>query len=295
MLYLVIKTGNPQNTFVFWGFFFGDSMKKYLFIFFLLFVSNVCGQDLKVVSLAPSITDEIIDLNCKDSLVGVTKFDLKKINASCVGDLQNIDLEKIATLKPDIVFVKKDCIYPERLKLIKKMRINVVVVPQDSNFEDICKNFILIGKILGKEDKAQEIIRLLRKCLNKDKAQCGSKIKAVFVVGARPIVAVGGKSYINEIMSLCCFENVYREIKKPYVVVSKESLIEKKPKVVFCAFTAGYCEYSKNNFFDFLVSSGIVGKENIITLDEDLFCRPTPYKYVESVLILKGIYEKFSK
>jgi iron complex transport system substrate-binding protein len=66
----------------------------------------------RIISLVPSITQTICDLGCADKLVGRTKFCIEPETAleqvPIVGGTKKVDVEKILSLRPDIVLCNKE-------------------------------------------------------------------------------------------------------------------------------------------------------------------------------------------
>ena len=66
----------------------------------------------RIISLVPSQTELLVDLGLEASIVGITKFcvhpeHLKKTK-TVVGGTKQINIEKIKTLKPDIILCNKE-------------------------------------------------------------------------------------------------------------------------------------------------------------------------------------------
>lgn len=132
-----------------------------LFIIFLLsFSPQVYSlKNLRVISLGPYITEDIFLLGAGDKLVGDTIYCVipeaaKKVEK--IGDIININIEKIAALKPDYVF-STGLTYPVNIEKMKKLGINVVQFKDPQDFNEICDQFIRLGDILGEGEKAREI------------------------------------------------------------------------------------------------------------------------------------------
>ncbi len=105
----------------------------------------------KVVSLAPSLTEMIYELGLGEKLVGNTIYcdypeEAKKVTK--VGDLLNVDAEKVLMLKPDLVFVTIEGNTQESYKKLKDLGINVFV-SNPRNFEGIKKTFRDLANIFN--------------------------------------------------------------------------------------------------------------------------------------------------
>ena len=70
----------------------------------------------RIISLAPSLTENVYLLGCADKLVGVTtycEFPAEAKSKEKVGNLLEPNIEKIITLKPDLVLATKEGNKPE--------------------------------------------------------------------------------------------------------------------------------------------------------------------------------------
>ncbi|KUK15166.1 MAG: Periplasmic binding protein [Petrotoga mobilis] len=151
-------------------------MRKVLFTFFAVLLSVVVmaeylmvddlgrlvsfkGEVKRVISAAPAVSDYIKYLGLEGKVVGVTDWDTT-IDTENIGNLVPLNLEKIISLNPDLVFLTGGFQEPEISRLerynIKSFVINPV------NFNDIYRDIVLIGSILGEKDKAETLSNDLR-------------------------------------------------------------------------------------------------------------------------------------
>ena len=114
----------------------------------------------KIISLVPSITLLLCDLSLENNIVGRTKFcihpaeKIKKI--PIIGGTKNIDLNKIKTLQPDIIFVSKEENIKEQILELKKSF--KVIVFDVASLEDNYKMIVKIGKLTNTLERAHKII-----------------------------------------------------------------------------------------------------------------------------------------
>ncbi len=73
------------------------------------------------------------------------------------------------------------------------------------------------------------------------------------------------------------------------MIVSKESLLSKKVACIFIINGMGAMNYSEE-FKEILSDAHVVKRENIFSVDADLFCRPTPIKFLECIKLLREKY-----
>ncbi|HIC90836.1 MAG TPA: ABC transporter substrate-binding protein, partial [Syntrophaceae bacterium] len=140
-------------------------------IFTLIFLLNIYSETFsfplkpsntpqRIVSLGPSLTEELYLLGVEDKIVGVTVYCNRPKEAQDkekVGTVIKVDVERIISLKPDLLLATT-LSDPAQMKKIRSLGIKVVTFPSCRNFSEICEQFLKLGKITGREEKAREII-----------------------------------------------------------------------------------------------------------------------------------------
>ena len=112
----------------------------------------------RIVSLSPAITSEIKDLGQAHRLVGVTRYCPNGEGKPVIGTLTEINIERILTLKPDLVLAGKDCNRRKDIEKLKTLGIGVVVFEGCEDFECMCREFIGLGELLGRKQAAVRIV-----------------------------------------------------------------------------------------------------------------------------------------
>lgn len=194
----------------------------------------------KIVSLAPSVTQIIDSLGDKDKLVGVDTQSpnyvkgLKKLPQS---DMETLDLEKLLSMNPDVVFVTDFSLYKsgDVVKKLKKAGITVAAVPTEQSMAQIQHDIKFIGTVLNKENKSKKIVSQMKSDINDIKA-ISSKIKnkktVLFEVASAPdIYTSGNHTFINEMIEIAGAKNIFVD-KKGSIKVSEESVLKKNPDVI---------------------------------------------------------------
>ena len=113
----------------------------------------------RIISLAPSITKELVLLELEDKICGITTY--CKIpndqNYTIVASAVDVNLEKVITLKPDLVLATS-LSKPESLDILRNAGINVQYFKLPTSYAEINSQFIEIGKMCGSEEKAKKIV-----------------------------------------------------------------------------------------------------------------------------------------
>jgi ABC-type Fe3+-hydroxamate transport system substrate-binding protein len=182
----------------------------------------------KVVSLVPSITELLFDLDWIP--VGRTKFCIhpkeKVTDLRIVGGTKNFRFKIIDEINPDLIIANKEENYPEgidRLKENYQVWISDVVSIEDSI--NLIKD---ISILIDNEEKGNEVIATIKSVLNK--VENTRKEKVLYLIWKDPFIAVGSDTYINSFLEHIGYKNIIQ--KSRYPEVSLESLKSLEPDVV---------------------------------------------------------------
>ena len=190
----------------------------------------------KIVSLVPSISELIYDLNIEKKLIGVTKFCIHpkyfQIEKTVVGGVQEFDIEKIKELKPDVVFASKDENFEEEILELQKF---VPVYVTDVKSVDEAKQMIVnFGELLSCRNDASKIIMKIDMQLN-DLAKVTDDLlyrSGAYFVWNEPWVAAGKDTFVNSMLKLVKINNVFEDLKERYPMVTGANIHLGNPDIV---------------------------------------------------------------
>ena len=184
----------------------------------------------RIISLVPSQTELLCDLGLEENIIGITKFCLHpyhlKSTKKSIGGTKKVHFEKIRLLQPDIIIANKE---ENTLEIVTELsKICPVWVTDIITLEDNLKMIEDFGILFNKRTEAkkwmdkinfahQDFLNFIR-----DK----ELKKAAYFIWANPYMVAGGKTFINEMLKLNKFENIYDnnpkyEARYPEVVVQK--------------------------------------------------------------------------
>lgn len=196
---------------------------------FLNRLINLNATPKKIISLVPSQTELLVALGLENEIVGITKFCVHpkhlKSSKTIVGGTKQVHLDKIKALKPDIIFCNKE----ENTKSMVKALQDIAPV-HVSDIKTLNDNIRLIndyGKILKVESKAKVLAEKLQTRQNQfQQSIAGKPIKKVaYLIWRDPWMAVGSDTFIDYILGLNHFENVFAD-KKRYPEIDISNLPE---------------------------------------------------------------------
>ncbi|MCX8526162.1 helical backbone metal receptor [Chryseobacterium formosus] len=181
---------------------------------------------MRVISLVPSITEALFDLGLTENeVIGRTKFCIhpseKVKNVEIIGGTKNLNIEKIKSLKPDLILANKEENVKEQVEiLMKDFKVNVY------NTETVEDNYYLLknlGLLFHKEEKAQLFNLKIYEVLNQTKIN--SKIKVAYLIWNNPYMTVGSDTFIHHILTEIGFENIFKN-RTRYPEIQTEDLKE---------------------------------------------------------------------
>jgi len=266
-------------------------IKFFLFFYFLIFyflLSENIPQ--RIVSLSPVITEEIFILGKGDKIVGNTIYCTRPEEAKYkekVGNIIDVSVEKIYSLKPDIVFAT-NLTNQKDLKKLKSLGIKVKVFNYPLNFNQLCNDFINIGGIIDEEKKAKEIVNHVKMKLEiiKNQTKNKRKVKVLIQVGTNPLWVAGTDSFVNDFILFSGGDNV---IKGKGGIYSIEEIIKRNPEIIITTAMGINTEEEKKNWSKYKMIDA-VKNDKIFIIDSNKLCSPTPNSFLE---IVEELYKIF--
>lgn len=185
---------------------------------------------MKIISLVPSITELLFSLSLDEEVVGITKFCVHpsgwQKTKIIIGGTKNINIEKIKSLNPDLIIANKEENVKEQIEALKDYH---VVVTDVNSFDDALMMIQLIGKMVKKEAKANEIADIINQSFLELKFE--RHYTAVYLIWKSPYMTVGRDTYIHSMMQKAGFKNVFADMTR-YPIVTDEAMREKNPDFV---------------------------------------------------------------
>jgi iron complex transport system substrate-binding protein len=244
----------------------------------------------RIISLGPAITEEIYLLGADNRLVGCTVYcqrsDEAK-NKEKIGTVIEVNLEKITALQPDIVLATS-LTNPRVKEKLKNLGIKVIEFPAAKNFSGICSSFLKLGRILGKEKEAEEIVKTAENKVDSLKLKLrGLPKPRVFIqVGAKPLVTVTEDSFANDFIEFSGGVNIAQGIR--YARYSREKVLEADPEVIFIV-TMGINGEKERGIWQSYKALKASRGNRIYILDSYRLCSPTPVSFVETLETIAGL------
>ena len=193
-----------------------------------------------IISLAPSITETLVNLGAADKLVAIDTNSVGREGVSNelpTFDLMNPDVEKMAELNPSIIFISSISLIDgqDPFKQLKDLGICVVCIPTSDSIEGIKEDINFLGQVMKNTEKSDEIITSMQSEIDKIAAigkTITDKKNVYFEIAAAPSMwSFGSGVFLNEMIELIGATNVFAD-KESWMSVEAEQVVNTNPDVI---------------------------------------------------------------
>jgi iron complex transport system substrate-binding protein len=233
----------------------------------------------RIVSLAPSITEDLFALGLGDKVVGDTTYDNyppAAVNITKIGGFSTPNIEKIVSLKPDIVFassLNNDTV----LSTLSGYGIPTVVLDPHS-LTGILNDLSLIGNVTASTGNSSALVANLTQRLNKSNATSNAiQTRVLYLVWNDPIMSAGADTFEGDIIARAGGINVAKLANvSGYGTMSKESVVALNPSVIIAnsAMNSTVIEQIKSD--PALTTVDAIKNGKVFVLNSDVISRPGP-------------------
>lgn len=241
----------------------------------------------RIVSLGPINTENVYLLGAGDRLVANTSYCVHPEAARDkvkIGSVMQFNTEQILSLKPDLILAT-GLTSPRQVAQLAASGVRVVHFHQPSGFAAICDQFLELGKLLGLEARAREIIAEAKGKVRAIQARIKGlpPRKVLLQVGATPLFASVESSFTNDFIVLAGGVNIAagrRDGRCSYEMVTAWN-----PDVIVIAIMGsegGMGARERQEWMRFTPISA-VREGQVFVVDPDLFCSPSPMTFVKGL------------
>lgn len=190
----------------------------------------------RVVSLAPSLSEIVVELGASDLLVGVLDGGERPpalATLPSVGHYGQLNIEGLLSLKPDLILLWPGSVGPAQREQLQRLNIPVYVAEPHS-LAQLASQVQAIADQLGRADAGRQLAAQLRQRLAalRQRYQRAEPLRVFYQVWNQPLYTVGGGQIISDALSVCGARNVFDDLTLPAPQVSIESVLQRDPEVI---------------------------------------------------------------
>lgn len=258
-------------------------MKKILSLFLTIFLLGnaltYAAPAKRIISLSPSLTKNLQYMEAESAMVGRTSYCKTKRNITVVASAIKVNVEKVVSMKPDLV-IATTLTPPQTVAALKKLNINIVVFSSPKSFNEICEQFLQLGKLVGKENVAKSVLANVQKRVTALKAEKIPTQKLFIQLGANPIFAVIPNTFMADYITFVGSENIAAGMTSG--TISREAVLKKNPDAIFIV-TMGMLGIEEKKQWESFKNLSAARSKKIFIIDSDKACNHTPITFVETL------------
>lgn len=212
---------------------------------------------VRIVSLAPSLTETVYALGAQDRLVGDTDYcdfppDAQK--KAKVGGPINPNLEEIAALHPDLVLVTKEI---NRLDTVRALdTLGIPAYATDArNVDEILSTTQKIADVLGVPENGKSLTADLQAHLARLRARLEAlpPSRVLFVVWTHPLISIGKNTFIADALRKADAASIV-DATQDWPQMNLEEVVRLQPD--YLVFAASHPESASHDFESLSVLPG---------------------------------------
>ena len=202
-------------------------------------VAQSGSKPSRIISVIPAVTEMLFAVGAGDQVAAVGSFDryppeIEKLPR--VGALLDPDLEKILSLRPDLV-----AIYDSQKDLRQQLeRAQVPVFAyRHAALADVSETIRQLGDRVGRQAEAARAVAVIQEGLEDVRRRVAGRPrpKVLLVFGReagtlRGMYASGGYGFLHDLLEVAGGDNVFADVKRQSVQASTELVLARRPEVI---------------------------------------------------------------
>jgi iron complex transport system substrate-binding protein len=237
------------------------------------------GSPVRVIALAPSLTEIVYALDRGNLLVGASTYsdfpeEAKRLPR--VGSYAHPDLERILALLPDCCLAVEGMTPRETTERLISLGVPVHIL-DTSTLAAVFASIEKIGNLLDASERAVALADAMRQTVARitRKRGDGPQPSVLYQIGYAPMYAACGGTFINELIELAGGKNVCATM-RGYPRLTPEQAVAFRPDVVLIPTMGREAFEAARTQWNAWPEVPAVHSGRIFILDSDLFDRPGP-------------------
>lgn len=190
----------------------------------------------RIISLAPHVTENLFAIGAGGQIVGAVDYSdyppaARQIER--VGGYNGFDLERIRTLKPDLVIAWQSGNPQRQLDQIRAMGIPVYV-NESGKLSDIPSSLERLGVLAGQSAGASRAAAAYRTQLARLEKTYSQRqpVRVFYQVWKQPLLTINGQQYISDALRVCGAVNVFAGQPALVPTVDVEAVLAARPQAI---------------------------------------------------------------
>lgn len=239
---------------------------------------------MRVVAMAPNLTEILFALGLDEEIVGVTKNSTYPQQAKAkqgVGSFWQPDIEAILRLQPTLVVTLSFDQQAAMATRLERIGCEVLTVEIES-IAELYAAIETIGQAVNRQAEAKAILGRLHVKQQQiiEQSVASEKPKVLWVIQREPLRVAGTTTYVNELIEIAGGVNAIGETLQIYPPISTENVIRAMPDIIIePSMDPDRFEKQKataKEFFSRFAMTPAVKNNRVYVIDGDLVSRLSP-------------------
>ncbi len=192
-------------------------------------LSNSVNKPLRIVSLAPNLTEILFALGLGERIVAVSSdsdYPPEAANKNKVGTFWAPNIEAVIASKPDLVITLGFEQQESVAESLKRLGYKVLILKIEK-IEELFTAIERIGAAADCEQRAGQLVKEISDRLNDLQQELASttRVRVLWVVQTEPLRVAGRNTFINELIELAGGENAIGTTIAKYPQIGAEELL----------------------------------------------------------------------
>ena len=208
-----------------------------------LFACLSRADEIRIISLSPSLTELICDMGLTGLLAGRSSacdYPPSVVSVPVVGDFGRPNWERIIQLRPTVV-VATDLERPAMMRRLREEGIATLLLPCEG-WEPLLAAARAIAEAAGQSQAGEEWVSRMQSRRESLQQRVSSfyagraRPRVYAEVWGRPLTTPARDTFLNDVITLAGGDNVAASLSGKYVHISAEWVVRQDPDVILLAY-----------------------------------------------------------
>lgn len=258
-------------------------MLRYFWAFLicaLLGNPSYAGATKTVVALSPHSVEMLFSIGAGKQIIGTVQFadyPAQALKIPRIGSFSGIQIERVATLQPDLILAWKGGNPANDLKKLESLGFNILY-SHPKNMQEVGDDLLTIGRALGLSKNAELVKNSLMNAYQdiKNKYANKPKVSVFYQLWHDPLRTIGQQGWIASLIKDCGGENIFGHAQGAAApIISLESVLVKNPQVIIVPTHSG-SQNNQTKYWGKWLNLKAVQQNHVYRVDGDLLHRFSP-------------------
>jgi ABC-type hemin transport system substrate-binding protein len=240
----------------------------------------------RIISLSPQVTESVYLLDSGSRLIAISELCKQPDNAAKkerIGTPLRPDIERIVSLKPDLVLGSREGNSPFTMARLKNLGINVHYFSRPRDFAGLMENFLKLSSMLEKTKEGKVITDEVERSVRVTGGNIPCNV--LWQVGANPLIVASSSSFANDIIRFAGGVNIIKT-ELPYPRMNVEEVVLQRPQVIVLTSMGYNVETERTRWKRY------INNVRFVSLDPYIVGSPTPVSFLLAVNKLRAAFRQ---